>query len=76
MLGQYEIRGEPLTFEKLLLKLCLGDFDLHRSVDLLLMTALVVGVVLDGGREQSVDERGFSQSRLSSNLRLSGQVNA
>ena len=32
------------------------------------MTALVVGVVLDGSRKQRVDKRGFSQTRLSSNL--------
>jgi hypothetical protein len=65
-----------LTFEELLLQLCLGDLDLNRSVNLLLVTALVVGVVLDGGREQGVDERGFSQSRLSSNLRPSDLLNA
>lgn len=76
MLAQHEIRGESLTFEELLLQLRLGDFDFHRSVNLLLVTALVVGVVLDGGREQGIDERGLSQSRLSSNLRLSDRVNA
>ena len=32
------------------------------------MTALVVGVVLNGGGKQSVDEGSLSQSRLSSNL--------
>lgn len=56
------------TFEELLLQLCLGDLDFDGTVDLLLVAALVVGVVLDGGREQGVDKRGLSQSRLSSNL--------
>lgn len=32
------------------------------------MTALMVGVVLDRGREQRVDEGRLAQSRLSSNL--------
>jgi hypothetical protein len=32
------------------------------------MAALVVGIVLDGGGEQGVDERGFSQSGFSSDL--------
>jgi hypothetical protein len=32
------------------------------------VAALVVGIILDGGREQGVDESGLSQARLSSNL--------
>jgi hypothetical protein len=44
------------TFEKLLLQLSLGDLNLDSPVNLLLVTALVVGVVLDGGGEQGVDE--------------------
>jgi hypothetical protein len=35
------------------------------------MSLLVVGVVLDGGREESVDEGGLSQPRFSRNLCLS-----
>ena len=59
---------KKLTFEEFLFQLGLGDFDLDGAVNLLLVTALVVGVVLDRGREQSVDESRFAQSRLSSNL--------
>lgn len=32
------------------------------------MATLVIGIVLDSGRKQGVDKRGFSQSRFSSNL--------
>lgn len=63
-----------ITLEKLLLQLGLGDFNLNGPVNLLLMTALVVGVVLDGGGKQGVDESGLSQSRLSSNLQLSATI--
>lgn len=59
---------EARTLEELLLELGLGDFNLDSLVDLLLMTALVVGIVLDGGREQRVDESRLSEARLSSNL--------
>ena len=65
-----------ITLEELLLQLSLGDLDLNGSVNLLLVTALVVGVVLDGGRKQGVDESGLSQSRLSSDLQLSAIVRA
>ena len=58
------------TLEELLLQLSLGDLDLDGLVDLLLVAALVVGVVLDGGREQSVDEGSLSQARLTSNLSI------
>lgn len=56
------------TFEELLLQFGLSDLDLNSSVNLLLVTTLVVGIVLDGRREQGVDKRGLSQARLSSNL--------
>ena len=46
----------------------LGDLNLHGLVDLLLVTLLMVGVVLDGGGEEGVDEGGLSQARLASNL--------
>lgn len=59
------------TFEELLLQLSLGDLDLDGLINLLGVALLVVGIVLDGGREQSVDECGLSQSRLSSNLWMS-----
>ena len=56
------------TLEELLLKLSLGDLNLNGLVDLLLVAALVVGIVLDRGREESVDEGGLSKARLASNL--------
>lgn len=58
----------PLTLEELLLKLCLGDLDLDRLVDLLLVSALVIGIVLDGGRKEGVDEGGLSEARFTGNL--------
>jgi hypothetical protein len=58
------------TFEELLLKLSLGDLNLNSAVDLLLVAALVVGVILNSGREEGVDEGSLSQSRLSSNLSI------
>lgn len=51
-----------LTLEKLLLQLGLGDLNFDSAVHLLLVTALVVGIVLNGGREESVDEGSLSQS--------------
>ena len=57
-----------LTLEELLLELGLGDLDLDGLVDLLRMTAAVVGVVLDGGGEEGVDEGSLSETRLASNL--------
>ena len=60
------------TLEELFLQLSLGDLDFDRLVDLLLVPALVIGVVLDGGGEERVDEGGLAQSRLASDL-LSSQ---
>lgn len=61
--------GSPiLTLEELLLKLGLGNLDLDRLVDLLLVTALVIGIVLDRGGKESVDEGRLSQAGLASNL--------
>lgn len=57
-----------LTLEELLLQLGLGDLNLNSLVNLLGMAALVVGIVLDGGGEQGVDEGCLSQARLASNL--------
>lgn len=56
------------TLEELLLKLGFGDLNLDGLVDLLCVTALVIGVVLDGSREEGVDKCGLSESGLSSNL--------
>jgi hypothetical protein len=44
------------TFEKFLLQLSLCDFDLDGLVNLLCVSALVVCVVFDGGREEGIDE--------------------
>jgi len=60
--------GERRTLEELLLELGLCDFDLDSLVNLLLVTAAVVCVVLDGGREESVDEGSLAETRLASNL--------
>jgi hypothetical protein len=59
---------EKRTLEELLLELSLCDFDLDSLVDLLLVTAAVVCIVLDGGGEESVDEGGLAETRLASNL--------
>lgn len=58
------------TLEEFLLQLSLGNFNLDSLVDLLLVSAFVVGIVLDGGRKESVDKGGLSKARLSSNLRV------
>ena len=60
------------TLEELLLQLSLGNLDLDSLVDLLLVPALVVGVVLDRGGEERVDEGGLAQPGLASNL-VTGQ---
>jgi hypothetical protein len=57
-----------LTLEELLLELGLGDLNLNGLVDLLLVTLLVVGVVLDCGGEECVDKGGLAQARLARNL--------
>ena len=56
------------TLEELLLKLCLCDLDFDSLVHLLHVAALVVGIVLDGGGEEGVDEGGLSKARFTSNL--------
>lgn len=48
------------TLEELLLQFGLCDLNLDSLVDLLCVSSLVVGVVLDRGREQSVDECSLS----------------
>lgn len=58
---------EP-TLEELLLELGLGDLDLDGLVDLLLVASLVVGIVLDGGREEGVDKCRLSEARFTSYL--------
>lgn len=47
-------------FEEFLLQFGFGDLDLDGLVDLLGVAAAMVGVVLDGGREEGVDEGGLA----------------
>jgi hypothetical protein len=61
------------TFEELLLELRLGNLNLHCLVDLLVVAALVVRVILDGGGEKGVDEGRLAESRFASNLSMSIQ---
>lgn len=56
------------TLEELLLQLGLGNLNLNGLVNLLLVPALVVGVVLDGGGKERVDKGRLAQARLASNL--------
>lgn len=58
------------TLEELLLELSLGDLDLNGLVHLLVVSSLVVGIVLDGGREEGVDEGCLSETGLASNLQM------
>jgi hypothetical protein len=57
------------TLEELLLELGLGDLNLDRLVHLLVVSSLVVGIVLDGGGEERVDEGRLSETRLAGDLR-------
>ena len=64
------------TLEELLLELGLGDLNLDGLVHLLVVSSLVVGIVLDGGGEEGVDESSLSETRLASNLEeLDGDAN-
>lgn len=58
------------TLEELLLELSLCDLNLDRLVHLLHVSALVVGIVLDSGREEGVDEGRLSEARLARHLRV------
>lgn len=61
------------TLEELLLQLSLCDLDLDSLVHLLLVSALVIGIILDGRREEGVDEGGLSKARLACDLYFMGQ---
>jgi len=63
------VRGVMRTLEELLLELGLCDFNLDRLVHLLVVSSLVVGIVLDGGGEERVDEGRLSETRLAGDLR-------
>lgn len=58
--------------EELLLQLSLCDLDLDGLVDLLLVSPLVIGIVLDGRGEQGVDEGGLSEARFAGNHNSEG----
>jgi hypothetical protein len=73
---QWNIFVLALTLEKLLLKLGLGDLDLDGLVDLLRVTAAVVGVVLDGGGEEGVDEGEGGTALRNDLVTLVGQLYA
>ena len=64
----WRIRSHSGTFEELLLELSLCNLNLNRLIHLFVVSALVVGIVLDGGGEERVDEGRLSQARLASNL--------
>lgn len=56
------------TLEELLLQLSLCNLDLDGLVDLLLVSPLVVGIILDGRGEKGVDEGRLAEARFASNL--------
>jgi len=57
------------TLEEFFLELSLCNFNLDRLVNLLVVAALVVGIVLDGGGEEGVDESRLSKARFAGNLK-------
>jgi hypothetical protein len=59
---------DVFTLEELLLELSLCDFNLNRFVNLLRVPAFVIGVVLDSGREEGIDEGCLSEAGFTSNL--------
>ena len=65
------VDDRQLRLELLLLELSLDDLHLGQLVHLLVVSSLVVGIVLDGGGEERVDECRLSETRLASNLRWS-----
>lgn len=58
------------TLEELLFQFGLCDLDFNGLVHLLGVSALVIGVVLNGRRKERIDECRLSQSRLASNLQV------
>lgn len=68
----WELKSFLVTFEEFLLQLGLCDFNFHSFVDLLVVSAPMVCIVLDGGGEKSVDECRLAQAGFASNL-LGGQ---
>lgn len=62
------------TLKKLLFELGLGDFNLNSLVNLLLVPALVIGIVLDRGREESVDKGRLAQAGFTSDLQREAKL--
>jgi hypothetical protein len=60
--GDGQSNGALPTLEELLLELGLGDLNLDSLVHLLVVSSLVVGIVLDGGGEEGVDEGSLSET--------------
>lgn len=56
------------TLEELLFQFGLGNLNFNGLVDLLCVSSLVIGVVLNGCGEKSVDEGRLSKSGLTSYL--------
>ena len=56
------VAGAVPTLEELLLELGFCDLNLDSFIDLLGMSSLVVGVVLDCGGEEGVDESRLSET--------------
>ena len=51
-----------ITFEKFFLEFSFGNLDLDGFVHVLRMTAPMVCVILDGGREEGIDEGRFPKA--------------
>jgi hypothetical protein len=62
------IKARFHTLKELFLQLSLCDLNLDSLVNLLVVATLVIGVVLDGGGEEGIDESSLSQTRFTSNL--------
>jgi hypothetical protein len=56
-----DLEADVYTLEELLLELSLCDFDLNSLIHLLCVSAFVIGIVLDGSREKSIDEGRLSK---------------
>jgi len=58
--------------EELFFEFSLCDFNLDRFVHLLVVSSLVVGIVLDGGGEERVDEGRLAEASLAGDLGVGG----
>jgi hypothetical protein len=67
---QHYRRPRKHTLEEFLFQFGFCNLDLDRLVHLLHVSTLVVGIVLDRGGEERVDEGRLSESRLARNLSM------